>query len=345
MKPKTLLLLGVLALLAFLAGPKTSVVVLATAPLIYAGPGKFYSGTTVQWPQAENGELKIGVNAESMDVANAMFGYLDATAGDVTIPIDFTPFDNWGALAFWYPVAFKTPAIGTQYGGTGTDVAGKVWTPDGRLYTVTSVLPYKPPELHLGNGIPLYGAAQAMGVVKSNTALGTAAAFYTLTTAQADPGGVMTLSDFVREPWTAAWGTVAGFGGDGGNALQAEEEFVVVPEIKLQAYKIQKLTTLYKLASVKYMVKCRPYGPTQAQIDAATLIQAAGGGLGRRYGAGGSAFTLTGSISGHTITLGNTNLVSAGYEFGGTKLGNGEIGFVNTATFTTGVVQPAIAFT
>jgi len=45
-----------------------------------------------------------------------------------------------------------------------------------------------------------------------------------------------------------------------------------------------------------------------------------------------------------TITLKNADAVGAGFEFGGTQLGTGEMGFVTTMTFTSGNPQPLLVF-
>ncbi len=108
---------------------------------------------------------------------------------------------------------------------------------------------------------------------------------------------------------------------------------------------MQKLVRGYQLVSVQYMLKFRPYGPTQAQIDSAFLIQASGGALGRRLGGtNAAAMVLTSAITGKTITLENCEPYTGGYDFGGNKLGNGEIAFLNTTTFTTGAPNALIAF-
>ena len=92
-----------------------------------------------------------------------------------------------------------------------------------------------------------------------------------------------------------------------------------------------------KLDSVKFMAKCRPYGPTHTQILGKVGAHSAGQKLGA------ADLTLTGP-EGKTITLTNTEIRGAGFEFGGTQLGTGEIGFVQATTFTGGAPDPVIIF-
>ncbi|MDB6108329.1 MAG: hypothetical protein JWR69_79 [Pedosphaera sp.] len=309
---------------------------------IYAGPGKIFTATKALWPEGENGMLKYDVEQERNDVSSSNHGRITATGGDVTTKVSLTPFDNWGALSVLYPTIIKTPAIGSRAHGAA-DVPATIWTPDGRKYLLPRVAVTKHPELHLGVGKALYGPCEFTGLIATAKNVGDVAAFHTITeSAAADPGGVMTMADFIREAWTGVWGTVAGFGGDGGSAIQAEEEWVISVNAKYSALKVQKLTRSMKLDSVEIMAKLRPVGPTHTQIDAALAIQA-GRLLGQRFSTAATDLVLT-SASAKTITLKNADIVGAGFEFGGTKLGTGEIGFVTGITFTAGVVQPLIVF-
>jgi hypothetical protein len=52
---------------------------------------------------------------------------------------------------------------------------------------------------------------------------------------------------------------------------------------------------------------------------------------------------LTGPSS-KTITVKQTEIKGAGFEFGGTKLGTGEIGFVSKMNFAAGAPQPLLVF-
>lgn len=311
---------------------------------LYSGPGKLFFNAKGLFPEGQDAQLRLGVDQGSDEVASAMTGHVDYTTGDVTIPIDFTPFDNWGLLATLYPAAITTPAIGTIVGGAGADVAAKVWTPDGRLYNIHAASMFKHPDMYLGTGKALFGAAQLLGILKTGGAVGTADSFYALTTGAADPGGAFAMSDFVRERWTGAWGTAAGWGGDAGAALEAEDEFTIQFKVNWKLLKVQKLTRAMQLTSVEIMCKFRPYGPTQAQIDSALLIQASGGNLGRRLSSNGADLVLTSAVAGKTVTIKNCSPLNAGYDFGGNKLGNGEMAFYAAATFTAGAFQPLIIF-
>ena len=91
------------------------------------------------------------------------------------------------------------------------------------------------------------------------------------------------------------------------------------------------------LANVVIMARVRPVGLThtelQARLDAYTLGSAIGE----------EDLVLNGPDS-KVITLKNCAIVGGGFEFGGSQLGTGEIGFVSKATLTSGAVDPLLTF-
>jgi hypothetical protein len=334
-------------------------------PTIYAGPGKLYYNSIALWPEGENGQIKAEVRQLTHDVVSGFFGRVTCIQGDAQAVISLTPFDNWSALRTLFP-AYLGVTVGTGAGSAGAliigtrphnpagaaDAAAKIWTPDGRLYTFVHAAICKHPDLHLGVDKPLYGPIEMPAILATGSALGSAGALYTLGgtlaaspgTAAADPGGQQG-SDYERGPWYGVWGTTAGFGGDtGGSPIEAEDEWVVTTAVKYSPLAVQTLVRAYKLDNVAFMAKCRPYGPTQAQIDAAIGVNA-GRVLGAQFATSGSGadLVLSGPNS-KTITLKNADVVGAGFEFGGTKLGSSEIGFVSTMTFSAGAPQPLLVF-
>jgi hypothetical protein len=318
---------------------------------LYAGPGKLFVGTTALWPEGENGQIIASVEQASEEYASAFYGRHGEQQADALARIKVTPFDNWGALGVLFPATLGCKvgaAAAALAAGTQSPPAAltpvKIWTPTGRLYTFVRGGLVKPPELHLGVGKALFGEAEFLCLGDLAKALGAAAFLYTITeTGAADPGGLMTMSDFIRGKWTGVWGDAAGFGGaEGDDPMEAEEEWVITPSVKWQPYTVQKLTRANLLVSVGFMAKARLFGPTHTEIDAAIGINA-GRTLGSRFAESGEDLVLTGP-GGKTITLKNADVKGAGFEFGGTKLGTGEVGFVNEMTFTGGVPDALIEF-
>lgn len=333
-----------------------------SAPPLYAGPGKVTFGSGLGaislFPEGENGQIMATVNQEALDVSSAMHGRMLSLQGDATARITIAPLDSWGLLFFLFPAFIGAKvgataaglAIGTRphnpivAGSPQADLACKIWTPDGRLYTFSRTAITKHPDLHLGVDKALFGQVEITAIGSSTVAMGSSGFLVAITESGAsDPGGAMSLTDFQRGEWTGAWGAAAGFGGDSGNPMEAEDEWVITSEVKYSPLKVQRLTRAYKLDSVKFMAKGRLYGPTQTQIDTQVGLNSALS-LGKRLANTGSDLVLTNSSTSKTITLKNSAVVGEGFEFGGTKLGTGEVGFVNGMTFTSGAPNSLIEF-
>ncbi len=311
------------------------------------------------WPEGENGQIKAEVRQLTHDVVSGYFGRVTCLQGDAQAVISLTPFDNWGALRTLFP-AYLGVTVGTGAGSAGAlaigtrphnpggaaDAAAEVYAPDGRLYTFPHAAVCKHPDLHLGLDRALFGAMEIAAIIATGSSLGAAGALYTLTgSGAADPGGQQSGGDYQRGAWYGAWGTAAGFGGHSGDSpMEAEEEWVIQTAVKYSPLPVQTLVRAYKLDNVSFLAKCRPFGPTQGQIDAAAGVNT-GRVLGQQFANSttGADLVLTGP-NGKTITLKNADVAGAGFEFGGTKLGNGEIGFVTTMTFNGGAPQPLLVF-
>ena len=351
------------------------------APPIYDGPGKVYlnnslgAGAFAMQAEGVNGAVTVAVTEETADIACAMFGKLGIQDLDVTSEITVKPFDNWYLTPALYPayLGVTTNGVGpVTYTGAlrigarthgATNRVAQVWTPDGRLYTAVRAAITGHPSLHLGVNAPLFGECKITGIGDINTAGPSSSTdpagvmggnLYIMgdsthvngivESGAADPGvngippnGEMSMADFLRQSWTGVWGTVPGFGGNSGDQpIQAEDEFTVEADVKYSPLKVQSRTFDYKLDSVAFMVKCRPVGPTHTQILNRVLSHTQGQRLGS------ADLVLTSLDTLHTIRLVNAEVKGAGFEFGGTKLGTGEIGFVHFVTFTSGVPNPAL---
>lgn len=320
---------------------------------IYSGPAKVYHhNTTTLQAVGENGSVKLDVTQPTTELAAALFGRIGEQIVDQTCELTTAPFDDWSILPVLFPTYLGVSCgasagalvIGTRpFAATVAATSGTiVWTPDGRIYNPVRTAIVDHPTMHLGVGKPLFGDVRIVGIgdlAKVPGGSGYLMASDAITeSAGSDPSTTaMNTANIVRGAWTGIWGTAAGFGGEqNGIAVEAQEEWTVVPEVKYSPLTCQGRTLAYKLDSVAFMVRVRPYGPTHSQLLAA-IAYARGATLGS------ADLVLTGPSS-KTITLKNCAPKGAGFEFGGTQLGTGEIGFVNSMTFTSGVPQPLLVF-
>lgn len=287
-------------------------------------------------PEGEAGRVVITEAEETVEVASALVGRVSEQLRDKTAEVVLKPFDNWSNLPLLYPASFGITtsgnpgalAIGTRPhpATVALPASGvQVWAPDGRLYQPVRAAVVGVPSFHLGVGKALFGDMRIScigDVTKSPGDNGFLWAGSTITeNGAADPGGAFRMDDFVRGKWLGAWGAAAGFGGDGGNAMEAEDEWTGEVTVKFSPRKVQGLTKFWILDSVNVAVKFRPVGPQHSQI----LAQIETHTQGQRLGS--ADLTLTGP-GGKTITLKHCEPKGVGFEFGGTALGTGEVAFV-----------------
>jgi hypothetical protein len=312
---------------------------------IYAGPGKVYTNSVALQPEGENGPINLALIEDTNEIAASMFGRIGEQVADQVVDLTLKPFDSWGNLRTLFPVYLGVSvgasagvlAIGTRP-HTAANLSTKIWTPDGRLYNIVRSALIGHPTLHLGIGKALFGDVKILGVGDGVTPVAMGASGFLIAgnaiteSAASDPGGNFTMADFIRGAWTGVWGAVTGF-----DAIEAEDEWTIETAVKYSPLKVQGRTRGLKLDSVGFMAKCRPFGPTQTQI----LANIGAHTHGQRLGS--ADLTLTGPSS-KTITLKNAEIKGGGFQFGGTQLGTGEIGFVNEMTFSAGAPQPLLIF-
>ena len=323
----------------------------------YSGPGKVFFNGLSHLPDGEGGPIKSVIDEKKTDRASAMFGQHLSTFDDQMIHTTYVPFDLWALLPTMFPawLGVTTNAgsgswstggsgvlkIGTNPfdpTGTGTKYSADIWTPDGRLYAPYRSAITKVPGLKLGVGQPLYEETEltSLWTLPSDGNPNQLFPANAITeTGGTDPDGTGFTPDFINGHWAASWGAITGFTG-----MEAEDYFQLVPDVKYQFYTVQKSTRLAKLVSARFMIKARLVGPTQTQILGKLAAHTSGAQL-----VEGSAtdLVMTGP-GGKTVTLKNCEIFGTNFEFGGTKLGVGDTGFVTSLTFAGGVPQPQLIF-
>ena len=341
-----------------------------SAPTLYSGPAQvasaFQGSSYLLQADGENGAVKLQIDQKRTRRSSGMFGYQRSTLDDLTAKVTLTPFDSWLLLPFLFPAYLGIATGGTTTSaflngtrphdfaaGTGGAVSanGKavttIFTPDGRLYSLARSAVTKHPSLKLGVGMPLFGGIEITGLVDAAAAdLSTSGGLITgsaITESgasnNATSGSVPAygVPDFTNGHWTGAWGAITGF-----TALDAEDGWDIAVDAKYSPLTVSKRTYHMKLDSVEVVAKARLVGPTHTQL----LAKLASFGLGSILGEGSAADLVLTGPSSKTITLKDTEifLEGQGFEFGGTKLGTGEVAFVTRADFSTGVPGPFMIF-
>jgi hypothetical protein len=271
-------------------------------------------------------------------VATSLYGDMDEIYRDMVVKAQGRPlFYDTAALSTMFP--YLAAAAGTTYPGS-SDLSCAWSSNNGDVVALTSALIGKMPDLELGVEGPVLGRMEIWGVLGNGENAGTANSYYTLQTGQsysnpAVPGTAV----LGRQEFTAAWGAVSGF-----TSFQAQDKWTLSHELKLEPVTIQGRTRAFKLASYRVLAKCKPLGPTMAQIDAALYAQGTGAAGGYRLSTNAANLVITGGSS-MTVTLGNAALKTAGYVFGGKPLRLGELGWVSTLNINSGGAPAQAALT
>lgn len=316
----------------------------------YAGPAKTYINSIALQPEGENGATNVVIDEKTADVASALTGSIAQTFEEPFAKVSTTPFDNWGNLATLFPIA--PVSVGGVAGAlqigqnpfSGAEV--KVWTPDGRLYDFVNGAITKHPIVFLGPSKPLFNACEISLIGDPTKNPGDAGFLMNgpiTESGAADPGGQFTMEDFIRGRWTGAWGAIAGF-----TALEAEDFWQISVAAKYSFQQVQKVTKRAKMDSVEIMAKARLVGPSHTQLLAKILAHTSGSVMAEGLVTGGAASATDLVLSGpsaKTITLKNCEVkTNAGFEFGGTSLNTGEVGFIRCVSFAGGVGAPVLLF-
>ncbi len=293
-----------------------------------------FNGQNIQFAEDSTVETALVTDV----VATSLYGDVDEIYRDMVVKAQGRPlFYDTAALATMFPYVSAT--VGTSFPGS-SDVACAWNSNNGDVVALTSALVGKMPDLELGVEGPVLGRMEIWGVIANGQNASSANSYYTLQTGQsfsnpAVPGTAV----LGRQEFTAAWGSIAGF-----TSFQAQDKWTISHELKLEPVTIQGRTRAFKLASCRVMAKCKPLGPTAAQIDAALYAQGTGAAGGYRLSTNSANLVISGSSS-ITITLGNAALKSAGYVFGGRPLRVGELGWVSTLNIASGGVPSRAALT
>lgn len=302
---------------------------------LIGGPCKIVqSGGTIFTKDDVNWEIVD----ESVDVDASMHGdAIDEVTINSMIKVTGTPWGAWENLAVLLPSAYTTPVIGSRIMGDA-DVPLVVTGKDGQILTSLAAGITKMPDLYLGVDKTIFGSMEWTGVVGNGLDMQTASSLYTITSgAYAD--STFAFTNFRQQLYTGAWSGKTGF-----SAVQAQEGWTLTHELKLEPVKIQSRIVDFRIIGYRLMAKCKPFGPTQAEIEAQLKVQGTGADAGHRRGAAGADLVITGASGAVVATLKNAGLKGGNFIFGNKPLRNGEFAWVSTVGFASGVAAARATF-
>jgi hypothetical protein len=267
-------------------------------------------------------------------ISTSLYGDVDEIYKDLIVKATGRPlFYDTAALTTLFP--YLSAAVGTVYPGA-TAVPCNWLSNNGDEIAIASAMIGKMPDLELGVDGPVLGPMEIWGLIPFGADPTTANAYYTLSTgvSYTNPAGPGT-AVLGRQEFTAAWGSATGW-----TSFQAQDKWTISHELKLEPIIIQGRTRAFRVTSYRVMAKCKPIGPTMAQISTALYSQGTGAAGGYRVSTNAPSLIITGSSS-MIITIAGAALKSAGYVFGGKPLRLGELGWVSTLNIGAGSTPTA----
>lgn len=285
-----------------------------------------------------NDAFEVKLNTKRFEIQPQGFTQSDQRDSDRSVEWSLMPDGRWNAtvIAALWPYLNSLPGLSMP---TNTDKTFVANSADGGLLTVLASYVKKMPNLVLSAKKSMVGSVSFKGIVGSGMNPEDADSYLTYAaTGGTLPDTGFSLAAIKTQPYTATWGSVAGFSG-----FATEDGFDINFDVQSKEIEIDGLGTVGEvIQKVGVMVKCKPVGPTAAQILTALRLSGTGNALGRSHAATGSALTISGADGTVAFTSPKVSLVEAGYRFGNDVLRNGEIGFVANMNPASGV-QGAIA--
>lgn len=290
-------------------------------------------------------DFGIKLEKKTININTSPFGKVDERVIDVAAEATLTPEGRWSnaLIAAWF-TPFANMIRGTSLLGIGSDLPFVASANDGEVHTIASAAITKLPDIFLSAKKTLLGSMTFKGYRILGSNWTTASSLYTVTTGGSVVDATFAPSKIVVQPYTAVWGSIAGF-----TTVDTEEGWTISFNIHTKEIETDTAGTLdVRFQGIEIMAKCVPVGPTSANVLQAANIQGLSGtnGMNRGYslnndGSGGvvADLVITGADGVTAVTVKAANIKGAGYEFGATKLREGEIGFVATRTFSAGAQQ------
>ncbi|HEX3717843.1 MAG TPA: hypothetical protein VH595_07730 [Verrucomicrobiae bacterium] len=284
------------------------------------------------------GDSRVDAPMVWEDIDTALYGKIDKIARDLVVKAKGRPrFYDTAALSTMFP--YLAGVSGTLYPGS-SDVSCAWNSNNGDTITITSAIVGKMPELELSVNGPVLGEMEIWGVIGNGMDPSNSTAYFSKSTGNSFSNPAVPGTAVIgNQEFTASWGSIGGF-----TSFQAQEKWTISHELELQPVEIQGRTRALRFVSYRAMAKCKPLGPTMAQIDAALYAQGSGAAGGYRLSTNAANLVISGSNS-MTITVGNAGMVTEGFVFGGKALRQGELGWVSSLNVAGGGIPGQAALT
>jgi hypothetical protein len=275
-------------------------------------------------------DIDVPITLETIKLKSSVHGKVDERQIEAAAKIPFTPIGAWTTALLPILWPRQSPVYGASI-FSSADIPLTLNGTDDKLHTFKAVAITKMPSIHLGATKTIIGPVEFTAIRADGSQWTDAGSLMTIgSNAYADATFVQ--SDIKIGAYTAAWGVSSpwdSFEAAEGWTIEFQETFST---IQIDSRGIADM----KVDSISVMARCIPVGPLDTDILTALKIQDSGNPRGRSMNAGSANLVITGA-AGPVCTIYGAAIQKAGYVFGTTKLRAGEIGFVNTVNFASGV--------
>lgn len=299
---------------------------------LVTGPARIVRGTGTVYSKS-NFSVDI-VKAQTPLVVDGL-GQIDSLDEDALVSCQFNPEGRWNAATRGFLFPYLNPAVGLDIFGNA-DVPTVIHDSNAHIHTIIASAITQMPSLILSAAQTMIGQATITGVRGTGLDWNDASSLYT----HATSGGTFVDAAFVPsdikvQNYTGAWGAVAGFG-----TISTEAGWQIDFQTDIGFLKCDEVGTFKAiLRGVIASARCTPTETTQAQILAALDYQESASRRGKGGNALAADLTITGADGSAIVVLKSAKLLTAGMRFGAGIVRNGELAWVATRNFTSGVGQ------
>jgi hypothetical protein len=274
-------------------------------------------------------DIQLDMSLGTFDVVTSMHGKVDERVSSRFSKIRFTPAGEWEALSVLWP--YGSSNIGDSVFG-GTDVPLVIQTRDGKRLTFSAAAVTQMPDIDLSAGRTLIGPVEITAIGADNTDW-TGATSLVAVSSIAFSDTTFASANIKTQPYTAAWG-----GSSPWSSFVSMDGFKVNFDLSLADVETDSDGLVDKtISNLGVRCRCRPMGITEAQLISALGLQSTGNSRGRSLNAGSNSLVITGT--GVSVTLAGAQMKGGGMQFGPQTPRIGEVEFVATRTFSSGVAN------
>ena len=306
---------------------------------IIKGPGVVTFDSAVIFAK---GDIDNPETMETVEHESSAHGRVLETIKERVTSVSFDPVGDWSQIATIMPYRAFVPG---QSIFTNTDKPLVITSRNGETRTYPAAAITKLPSVLLSS------VKTMLGPIEFRT-IGTEASDWSATgssVTDVDSGVTFPISTFASTNipvmrYIGALGSVSGW-----TSIETTDGWTLDFELSTEDVFTdgQGLVDII-FKEIKVMARCTPIGKTAAQVNALLGWQGTGTVASRGKSLALNANNLV--ISGQDgtgspmVTINKVAAKSAGYKFGSTTLRLGEIGFVGTSSFTSGVKDPIYTF-